>query len=420
MRFLMLVFDNLRRNLGRTIFTSLATMVMVLVVTCVFSILTFLSQVTTEKAANLKAIVTERWQIPSQMPFAYAAGLSEGGPHQPDHVRIKPENAMTWSFYGGATDPDPRKRSNNTILFAFALKPRCLLDMMDGLDDLKGPDRTQLEADVKKLEQSRSALIVGKDRLKSIGKKVGDRIKIFSFNYKEIDLEFDIVGEFPVGRYDNAAAMNIDYLLSAMDAYPQTHAGKTHPMANKSLNLVWLRMEDQPMFQQVSEQIMSNPSFKSPTAVKIETASSGIGTFLEAYRDMIWGMRWLLSPAILFTLSLVISNSISISVRERRMEFAVLKVLGFQPWQILTLVLFEALLIGTLSGVFSAGGTFLLVNYVFGGLKFPIAFFPVFLVSSSAWWWGAAIGSGTAFVGSIMPAWSARTVRVADVFAKTA
>ncbi len=420
MRFLMLVFDNLRRNLGRTIFTSLATMVMVLVVTCVFSILTFLSNVTTEKSANLKAIVTERWQIPSQMPFAYAAGLSEGGPHQPNHVRVKPENSMTWSFYGGATDPDPRKRSNNTILFAFALKPRCLLDMMDGLDDLKGPERTQLEADVKKLEQSRSALIVGKDRLKSIGKKVGDRIKIYSFNYKDIDLEFDIVGEFPVGRYDNAAAMNIDYLLSAMDAYPLTHAGKTHPMANKSLNLVWLRMEDQPMFQQVSEQIMTNPSFKSPTAVKIETASSGIGTFLEAYRDMIWGMRWLLSPAILFTLSLVISNSISISVRERRMEFAVLKVLGFQPWQILTLVLFEALLIGTLSGVFSAGGTFLLVNYVFGGLKFPIAFFPVFLVSPAAWWWGAAIGSGTAFVGSIMPAWSARTVRVADVFAKTA
>jgi len=420
MRFLILVFDNLRRNIGRTVFTALATMVMVLVVTCVFSILTFLSNVTSEKAANLKAIVTERWQIPSQMPFSYATGLAEGGGYEADHVRIKPENSMTWSFYGGATDPDPKKRSNNTILFAFALQPRSLLEMMDGLDDLKGPERTQLEADVKKLQETRNGLIVGKDRMKNLGKKVGDRMTIYSFNYKGIDLEFEILGEFPVGRYDNAAAMNIDYLISAMDAYPQNNAGKTHPMANKSLNLVWLRMPDQPTFQQVSEQIMTNPAFKSPAAVKIETASSGIGTFLEAYRDMIWGMRWLLSPAILFTLSLVISNSISISVRERRLEFAVLKVLGFRPWQILMLVLCEALVIGTLAGVISAGGTFLLVNYVFGGLKFPIAFFPVFLISPQAWWWGAAIGAGTAFVGSIWPAWSARTVKVAEVFAKLA
>ena len=65
--------------------------------------------------------------------------------------------------------------------------------------------------------------------------------------------------------------------------------------------------------------------------MKCETASSGIATFLEAYRDLIWGMRWLLAPAILVTLSLVISNAISISVRERRMELAVLKVLGFRP-----------------------------------------------------------------------------------------
>jgi putative ABC transport system permease protein len=420
MRFLVLVFDNLRRNLGRTIFTSLATMVMVLVVTCVFSILSFLSNVTKEKAANLKAIITERWQIPSQMPFAYAAGLSEGGPHRPDDVHVKPENAMTWSFYGGATDPDPAKRSINTILFAFALKPRSLLEMMDGLDELKGPERKQLEADVAKLEQTRNGLIVGKERLESLGKKVGDRMTIYSFNYKEIDLEFEILGQFPPGRYDNASAMNIDYLIGAMDAYPLSHAGKKHPMADKALNLVWLRVESQPIFQQVADQIMTNPAFKSPAAVKIETASSGVGTFLEAYRDMIWGMRWLLSPAIIITLSLVIAVSIFISVLERRLEFAILKVLGFRPWQIMVLVLCEAVLVGGLSGLISSGGTYLLVNNVIGGLKFPIAFFPAFLISPEAWWWGPAIGAGTAFAGSFIPAWQAQNVHVADVFSKIA
>lgn len=420
MRFLVLVFDNLRRNLGRTILVSFATMLIVFVSTCVFSVLSFLSYVTQEKAANLKAIVTERWQIPSQMPFSYATGLSEGAPHRPGDLTVAAQNSMTWSFYGGATDPDPAKRSINTILFAFCLKPRSLLEMMDGLDELKGQEREQFAAMVSKLENTRNGLIVGKDRLESLGKKVGDRITIYSFNYKEIDLEFEIVGEFPVGRYDNAAAMNIDYLINAMDAYPLSHAGKTHPMANKSLNLVWLRLPDQPTFQQVADQIMTNPAYKSPTAVKIETASSGIGTFLEAYRDLIWGMRWLLSPAIIITLSLVIAVSIFISVLERRMEFAILKVLGFRPWQILVLVVCEAVIVGGLSGLVSSGGTYLLINNVFGGLKFPIAFFPVFLISWQAWWWGPAIGVGTALAGSIIPAWQARNVRVAEVFSKIA
>ena len=88
-----------------------------------------------------------------------------------------------------------------------------------------------------------------------------------------------------------------------------------------------------------------SPYFTNP-AVKCETVSSGIAAFLDAFRDLIWGMRWLLAPACLVTLSLVIANAISISVRERRMELAVLKVLGFQPRSDPALVLGEALLLG--------------------------------------------------------------------------
>ena len=78
MKYAILIFKNLRRNLLRSILTSLGTMVLVFVVTLVWSILTFLQQATEEKSQNLKAIVTERWSIPSRLPFAYAATLSEG------------------------------------------------------------------------------------------------------------------------------------------------------------------------------------------------------------------------------------------------------------------------------------------------------------------------------------------------------
>jgi putative ABC transport system permease protein len=167
------------------------------------------------------------------------------------------------------------------------------------------------------------------------------------------------------------------------------------------------------------DQIHSSPEFTNP-AVKCETQSAGIATFLEAYRDLIWGMRWLLAPAVIVTLALVISNAISISVRERRLELAVLKVLGFPPISILGMVIGEALLLGVSAGLISAGATYWLVNHWIGGLKFPIAFFPAFFIPKSALWWGVSVGGLAALAGSLLPAWSAMRVRVADVFAKVA
>ncbi len=415
MKFLRLIYQNLWRNKLRSSLTAVGTMVLVFVVTLVWSILGFLANATTEKPANIKAIVSERWRIPSMMPYAYAASLKEGAATEPEH--LKPSDNMTWTFYGGSIDP--KKRTFESIVFAFCLEPKKLLTMMDGFDDLPADsaDRKTLEAGVAKLEQNRQGILLGRDRMERLKKKIGDRFIIHSFNYKGIDLEVEVVGTLPARRYDQSAAMNIDYFLSAIDAYKQQHNGQAHEMAAKTMNLVWLRVPDTQSFTQVAAQIQESPQFALP-AVKVQTASSGISTFLEAYRDLLWGMRWLLAPAILVTLAVVIANAISISVRERQTEFAVLKVLGFRPGQILVLVLGEALLIGIASGVISAGGTWLVVNQVAGGIPFPIAFFPKFLIPADAWWWGLAVGGGTAFLGSFIPAWTACRVKVSEVFAR--
>jgi len=416
MKLFFIILKNVRRNLTRSILTAMGTMMLVLVVTLIWSVLTFLDNATREKNQNFKAIVTERWQIPSQMPFAYAASLKEGAARNPGDV--KPDDSMTWSFYGGFIG-DAAKRDRDSMLFAFALEPQKLRSMMDELDSLPKAESEDLQASIDKMIANRSGIILGRDRLAAIGRQVGDRFELKSLNYKEIDLEFEIVGVFPTGRYDNSAAINIDYLMAAMDAYPGTHAGKKHPLAGKSLNLVWLRLPNSEAFNKVAGQIMASPEFSSP-AVKCETASSGIATFLEAYRDLLWGLRWLLAPAVMVTLSLVIANAISISVRERRTELAVMKVLGFRPAQLMMLVLAEALLLGALSGLVSAGLTYYVVNEYFEGIKFPIAFFGVFYIPGAALWWGPMLGAGAAFAGSFLPSWNAQSVKVSEVFSKVA
>ena len=96
---------------------------------------------------------------------------------------------------------------------------------------------------------------------------------------------------------------------------------------------------------------------------------------------------------------------------------AVLKVLGFRPWMVMALVLGEAILIGALSGFMATATAFAAINAV-GGIPFPIAFFPKFFIPADALWWGPAIGAFVAVLGSVMPAWTAQSVKVSEVFSK--
>ncbi len=413
MKLILLIFRNLRRSWLRTTLTALGTIVLVVVVTMSWSFLAFFDDVTAEKSKNFKAIITERWQIPSQMPITYAPLLAEGAARKPGDIR--PTDSMSWQFYGGTLDPKNLTREN--MVFAIALDPKKIGTMMDELEELTGEQRGELERLIAVAESNRQGIVLGRDRLKALNKRVGERITLYGLNYKDIDLEFEIIGIFPVPRYDQSAAFNQEYLAAALDDYKRKHNGQAHPLAQKSMNLMWLRVPDSESFNRVADQITHSPLFSLP-AVKVESQSNAIARFMESYRDIFWGVRWVLTPAVIFTLVLVLANAISISVRERGTEMAILKVLGFRPGHILMLVLGEALTIGAVAGFVSAAAAYLLINNVFGGLKFPIAFFPAFLIPINALWWGLSVGAGTALVGSILPSLTACSVKVSEVFAK--
>jgi putative ABC transport system permease protein len=435
MKFFLLIVRNVRRNLLRSVLTAIVTVVLVCVVTMVWSILSLLDYLTTEKSENFRAMVTERWSIPSRMPMSYADSLARGAARNPGDIR--PTDSMTWQFYIGTLDK--RKMTRESFLFAVGVDPAKVLTMMDGLDLLEGNEKALVEQYVEQMKVRRQGVIVGRNharnllsdtryqeaageapRQRRLEEVIGKKINLTGmFNHTGLDLEFEIVGLFPPGRYETMAVFNRDYLNTAFEAYQRKNNGRKHPLADRNLNLVWLKVPNTDAFRQVAAQIESSPLFSNP-AVKCETAASGYSTFLGGFRDFIWGVRWLLAPACLFTVLLVIANAISLSVRERRAEMAVLKVLGFRPAQILALVLGESLLLGAGAGLIGSGGTYLLVTWVLGGISFPIGFFDRFLVPPDAIWWGPVVGGLAALAGSFLPAWTARNVKVAEVFAKVA
>jgi putative ABC transport system permease protein len=212
--------------------------------------------------------------------------------------------------------------------------------------------------------------------------------------------------------------MNRDYLQNSLDAYKR-QKGQKHPVADKNLDLVWLRVPDSKSFGKLTNQIMSSPLYTDP-AVKCETASSGSSSYFDAYKDLLWIFKWLVVPSLLIGMALVMAMAISISVRERRIEMAVLKVLGFTPGRIMALVLGEAVLVGGLSGLFSGLISYALVNGTMGGIPMPLAWIAMWPILPDAFWWGMSFGIVTALVGSILPARSARRIKVSEVFAKVA
>jgi putative ABC transport system permease protein len=254
-------------------------------------------------------------------------------------------------------------------------------------------------------------IIMGPERLKKLKKNVGDVFTAYVLDPDPTvrqEYEFEVVGVLPASsRWTSFCFMDVEYLRRKLKAIKHPNEGK--------VDLGWLMVQSQEAATQVAQTITTYLP-----QVKCETLASAMGRFLESYKDLLYGIKYILVPAIYFVMTLIVANAISITVRERRKELAVLKVLGFSGTQLLILVLGEGLLLGLLAGTIGSWSMYGLINLVMEGINIPIGFFPLFFVPREALWWGPASGVIVALVGCVMPAISARTVKVVDVFSKVA
>ena len=421
-----LVFRSLQRNLLRTALTYVALFVLTFVLCLIYTIINVFAKITQEKENNVQVIMTEKYAIPSTMPPGYVSQLKgiirdklpkSAQPHDLD------KNFMTWSFVGGSLDPDKRTKENS--LFFFCLEPDSVLTMMNdqGLneEDLGKADYDKLVKAIELVKQDKRNVVVGEERLKLLGKKVGDTMKVYSTNYKDIVFEFNIVASFPssAGRYNQSAAMQQEYLRAKLDEY-RAKNGTAHPVADRSVNLIWVRLPTKAAFEQLASIVNDPATFSSP-AVKLETGSAGIASFLDAYKEILWGMKYLMMPAIAAIMALVVGITIDIGVRERRGEMAVLKVLGFLPVQIMIMIIAEAVLIGLFGSLLSSWLVTLAPRAITmakdAGMTIPLNLPktpPEVLI------FGPALGVLIGLVGAALPSRAARNVKVSEVFAQVA
>ena len=98
-------------------------MVLVMVVTGVWSILWLLNLVTAEKKDNFKAVVMDRWSATGWLPLSYEDVLREGAAVGPNDV--KPLDYMTWQFYIGSVDPEEDHPREPGHRHGRGSRPRC-------------------------------------------------------------------------------------------------------------------------------------------------------------------------------------------------------------------------------------------------------------------------------------------------------
>lgn len=130
-----------------------------------------------------------------------------------------------------------------------------------------------------------------------------------------------------------------------------------------------------------------------------------------------WGNIKILVGAIctvvVFSLILVSASTMSMAIRERFRELAVLKALGFRRREIFAFILAESFGLAMFGALLGAGGAYML--YTYGSIsKMTGGIFITFEVTPKILGMAACVAAGLGIVASIMPSISAARTSVVD------
>jgi putative ABC transport system permease protein len=190
----------------------------------------------------------------------------------------------------------------------------------------------------------RRGALVGRSLADRFGWEVGDTVQLTSdIPPYQIGRPFDFVirGIYDADRVKNPGTdvssffFHYEYLYEATNR--RTEAG----------NYV-IEIDDPKRAAEVSETV--DALFANSDA---ETKTETEGAFVAGFISLAGNLSLLLNAiglAVTFTILLVTANTMSMAVRERRKEVAVLKTLGFTGTLVLALVLGESLVLGVAGG----------------------------------------------------------------------
>jgi putative ABC transport system permease protein len=197
------------------------------------------------------------------------------------------------------------------------------------------------------LRDMRGALI-GKDVAEKYGFKIGDTFQMESMipPYRvKGPLQFVVRGIYDADTVAHPNA-NLGMMFFHFKYLYETIQGRAGSYAGAGTFSI--RVANASQAAAVAKAIDANFE-NSDVQTKTETESA----FIAGFMALIGNLTTLLNGiglAVAFTILLVTANTMSMAVRERRTEIAVLKTLGFSSTLVMSLVLVESFALGALGG----------------------------------------------------------------------
>ncbi len=235
-------------------------------------------------------------------------------------------------------------------------------------------------------EAERDACVIGKITADKYKLKVGDKITLDSTIYP-VTMDFKIVGIYAGTPDDRNMLFRQDYL---------DESGGTPGL----VGMWWLKVksaQDMPRVIQAIDKAFENTS----SEVRAESERA----FQLGFISM-WGniklLVGLICSAVIFTLLLVSASTMSMAVRERFRELAILKAIGFRRRELFAFILAESFGLAAAGALIGVGGAYLLFTYGNVG-KMTNGMFPSFEVTSRIVGIGALVAALLGIVASIMP-----------------
>jgi putative ABC transport system permease protein len=381
MKFLHLVWSNLKRKKLRTTLTLLS----ITVAFVLFALLAALKLALGGGVSltNVNRLVTRhRVSFIQPLPYAYMSRIASvhgvaGVSHQ------------TWF---GATYQDSKNP-----LGSFPVEPELFLAM--------NPEVSLPEDQKQAWLKTRTGAIVGRTLAERYGWKIGDRVPLKSAIWPNKDggaWQFDIVGIYEPGK-KSADTSGFFFRYDYFDEGRMRGQG--------TVGWYQVRVENPEKALAIAAAI--DAEFANSSAeTKTETEAAMYQGFAKQIGD-IGKIVTAILGMVFFTILLVAGNTMAQSVRERTQELGVLKAVGFSNGLVLGIVLSESLVITVLGGLVGLLFGWLMVT----GLSQSSAirqFFPVFFVPPRDLLVGIGLTLALGFVAGILPALQAMRLRLAD------
>jgi len=318
MKYLPLLWANLRRKRVRTILTFLSVVVAFLL----FGLLEAVGYALTggaELAGQDRLVTQHRVSLIQYLPVSYLDRI-----RAIDGVKV----ATSQDWFGGIY------RDDRNQLTATAVEPKSFFEVYPEM----APPPEQMQA----WRTTRTAAVVGKDIAERFGWKLGDRVPLRSNIFRKKDgadtWDLDIVGIYHVDNGDNNNVFfQYDYLNEARN------------FGHDEVGWIIMRIDDPNRAAAISAQI--DALFANSST---ETRTTTESAFLQGFANQMGNIGrivTIVASAVFFTMLLVTANAMAQSVRERVRDIAVMRTLGFSNVSVVSLVLAEGLAITVAGGL---------------------------------------------------------------------